>query len=81
MIINMDERRRYLCDLNINDEATIKNIDKECEIKRRLYELGFVPGSWVKCCMISPLGDPAAFLIKNTMIAVRSEDSGKIEIF
>lgn len=77
----MNGSLRRLSELNINEEATICGFAESCEIKRRLYELGFVPGSKVVCTLVSPLGDPKAFLIKDTTIAIRSDDSGKIEIF
>ena len=33
-----------------------------------------------KCVLVSPMGDPKAFLIKNTVIAIRDEDSRNIKI-
>ena len=66
--------------LCISDEATVCGYTDDCDIKRRFMELGFVPGTKVKCVLISPMGDPKAFLIKNTVIAIRDEDSRNIKI-
>jgi len=66
--------------LKIGEKAIIKDIDKSSSMKKRLFELGFIPGAKVECVLISPLGDPKAFLIKNTVMALREEDSQKITV-
>lgn len=47
-------------------------------MRRRLLDLGFVPGSVVEVQRKSPLGDPTAFRVSNTTIALRKEESQKI---
>ncbi|BCG57710.1 FeoA family protein [Paenibacillus sp. URB8-2] len=47
-------------------------------MRRRLLDLGFVPGNTVEVVRRSPLGDPTAFRISNTMIALRREESSLI---
>ncbi len=64
-----------LCDLVEGKEAVIESTDNPQPMKRRLIELGFAPGSVVKCVGKSPLGDPTAYLVKNTVIAIRKNDS------
>lgn len=49
-------------------------------MRRRLQDIGLIRGTRVRCLMHSPSGDPAAFLIRNTVIALRSEDSSRILI-
>lgn len=66
--------------LEINQEAVIMSVSDECEIKRRLYELGFVPGTVVRCVLRAPLGDPKAFEVKNTLVSVRREESRYISV-
>ena len=58
---------RTMDTLKIGEKAVIKDIDKSSAMKKRLFELGFIPGAEVECVLISPLGDPKAFLIKNTV--------------
>ncbi|EFV74979.1 MULTISPECIES: FeoA family protein [Cytobacillus] len=47
-------------------------------MRRRLLDLGFVPGAYVEVLRKSPLGDPVAFRVSNTSIALRKEESHKI---
>lgn len=47
----------------------------------RLRDLGLCEGERVKCVMVSPLGDPAAYLIKGSIIALRREDADTVKVF
>ena len=48
------------------------------EKRRRLLELGFVPGAEVCPLQRSPGGDPVAYLICGAVIALREEDAACI---
>jgi len=48
-------------------------------MRRRLLDLGFVIGALVEVIRKSPLGDPIAFRVSQTTIALRKEESSKIE--
>ncbi len=67
-----------LCDLRKGDSLVIKEIKTEEKLRQRLLDLGFIPGTKVKCVRISPFGDPKAFLVRGTVIALRNSDSAKI---
>ena len=41
-------------------------------------DLGFVEGTNVRCVNISPFGDPKAFSVRKTVIALRKEDSSAV---
>ncbi len=49
-------------------------------IRRRLLDLGMIPGTRVECLQKSPAGDPAAYLIRGAVIALRCEDSALVQI-
>ncbi len=46
--------------------------------RQRLLDLGFVKGAIVETYLVAPLGEPVAYLIKGTVIALRKEQSDKI---
>jgi ferrous iron transport protein A len=48
-------------------------------MRRRLLDLGFVAGALVEVIRKSPLGDPIAFRVSQTTIALRREESSRIE--
>lgn len=49
-------------------------------IRRRLLDLGFVPGAVVGVVRHSPLGDPTAYLVKGALIALRRQDAALVEM-
>lgn len=48
--------------------------------KRRLLDLGFTKGAVIESLFTSPAGDPTAYLIRGTIVAIRNEDAKNIEI-
>ncbi len=60
--------------------GTIKKLNVRNEIKKRLLELGFCENSKIKLLYKSPLGDPTAYLIKGSVIALRNDDAKNIII-
>ena len=71
-----------LSSLKENETAEIIGISKESrgESRRRLLDLGFVKGSKIKIDLINPLGNPNAYLVKGTSIALRKDQASKILI-
>lgn len=70
----------YLNKLDVGEIATVSGIFAEKEMRQRLEDLGIVEGTQIKCLMKSPLGDPTAFLIRGSVIALRREDSKNIGV-
>lgn len=66
--------------LKIGQKAVIRNISVKSNIRRRLIDIGLVRNTIVECVLISPLGEPCAYLIRGAVIALRSEESSQIEI-
>ncbi|ADX66762.1 MULTISPECIES: FeoA family protein [Weeksella] len=60
----------------------IQNLSTECrqEVRQRLLDLGFVRGAEISIRYISPLGDPIAYSIHDTLISLRKEDAVKVLI-
>ncbi|MFZ5777559.1 MAG: FeoA family protein [Bacillota bacterium] len=48
--------------------------------RRRLLDLGFVPGTRVESVRRSPAGDPTAFALRGATIALRHEEADLITI-
>lgn len=69
-----------LSNLSPGQSGIIKDLDKTLNIRKRLLDLGFIPGTSIKCLTRSPLGDPTAYLVRGTVIALRKKDAGQIII-
>ena len=64
--------------LQINKIGYIEKIDCTETVKRRLLDLGLIQGTPIKPIFISPSGDPTAFEVRGTIIAIRVEDTSLI---
>lgn len=69
-----------LFDLPINENAVIVSINCKPRLKKRLEAMGIYDGSVITPLMKSPFGDPRAYGVNNTAIAIRSRDAKKIEV-
>ena len=67
-----------LNELNINETAKITYVEAPPDIKRRLMDIGFNKG--VKTKPILNGKSMRAYNIKGTLIALRKEDTSKIEV-
>lgn len=59
-------------------EALIISVECSNGLKNRMYDMGILNGSLITPLYKSPFGDPTAYLIKNTVIALREKDCDNI---
>ena len=80
--IVLEEKIARLSSLKEYETAKIIGISKESrgESRRRLLDLGFVKGAKISIDLMNPLGEPNAYLIKGTAIALRTNQASKILI-
>ncbi len=71
---------KTLSALSVGEMGNISFLLCEGEMRRRLLDIGLVPGTSVVCIGKSPLGDPKAYMIRGKTIAIRKEDAKKIII-
>lgn len=70
-----------LKELKSGQRAVISELAAFDDMRRRLQDIGLIEGTVVECVGKSPLGDPAAYLIRGAVIALRSEDSGQVLVY
>ena len=71
---------RPLCDLSPGQCGLVRRLDTIGRMRRRLLDLGLTPGTPVCCVGVSPGGDPAAYRIRQAVIALRRADSATVRI-
>lgn len=69
-----------LADLTIGASCKISSVEVEGLLRRRVLDLGIIPGTLVQCIRKSPSGDPIAFGVRGTTIALRVDDASLIKI-
>jgi DtxR family Mn-dependent transcriptional regulator len=75
-------KNRLLTSLAIGEQAEVSSISPKCRgrQRRRLMDLGVVPGTTVTALMRSASGDPVAYRILGTTIALRRDQADLIFI-
>jgi DtxR family Mn-dependent transcriptional regulator len=75
-------QEEYLTGLRPGQRAKVVGLTPACRgaERRRLLDLGFVPGTSVEVEMVSPGGDPTAYRVRGAVIALRREQAGLIRI-
>ena len=63
-----------LGDLHIGQDAIIRVVGGEGELRHHLLDMGLTPGARIECVGVSPGGDPRAFLVRGAVLALRRED-------
>ncbi|NLI76869.1 MAG: iron transporter FeoB [Candidatus Riflebacteria bacterium] len=58
----------------------VRNIRLEGLLRRRLLDLGFIPGAEIVPTLISPLGDPRGYRLHETIIALRQEEAACVTV-
>lgn len=67
-----------LANLPLNKTAYINYLDLNGELRRRLLDLGFSAGNQVIPLFRSSAGDPTAYMIMGSVIAIRKDDANRI---
>lgn len=75
------EEQTSLDQLFPGSQALVKDVAAQGTMRRRLQDLGFVPGAQVECLGKSPLGDPRAYRIRGAVVALRGRDACRIGIY
>lgn len=74
------QNEHTLNELGTGRRAIVLKLRAHGSMRRRLLDIGLTEGAAVECVGKSPAGDPAAYLIRGAVIAIRSEDSSDVVI-
>lgn len=67
-----------LNDLPLGSKARVKILTSDSSVRRRMHDLGLISDTEIEALQKSPSGDPTAYQIRGTVIAIRSEEASKI---
>lgn len=66
--------------LRPGQKAVVQSLRSAGGMRRRLRDIGLIEQTPVECLGVSPGGDPAAYLIRGAVIALRASDSREIQV-
>ena len=64
--------------LPLGKKARVLSLSAGEPLRGRLLDLGFVPGSEIQPLFAAPMGDPRAYLVCDTVIALRQRDAATV---
>lgn len=67
-----------LSDLHVGQRAIVQELRSTGNTRRRFLDIGLIQNTVVQCLGHSPSGDPAAFLIRGAVIAIRAVDGQQV---
>lgn len=68
----------FLYNLPVGRPAVVTSLNAGGMTRRRMMDLGLVPGTEVEALRCSPFKDPRAFKIRGAVIALRREEGCKV---
>lgn len=74
------EQLSSLAGLDLGQGGRVASVEAEGAMRRRLLDLGLIPGTPVTCVARSPAGDPSAYLVRGAVIALRRRDAAGVAL-
>ncbi len=69
-----------LAQTRIGQIVTISYVGGEGSFRRRLMELGLVPGTRVEVVGVAPLGDPLELLVRGSSLSIRRAEAASVSV-
>jgi ferrous iron transport protein A len=60
--------------------VTVEHVGGERAFRRRLMELGLLPGSRVEVMGVAPLGDPLELLVRGSSLSIRRAEAREVRV-
>ena len=69
-----------LAELAFGTKASVTLVSGSGSFRRRLLELGILPGTTVEVVGVAPLGDPLELLVRGSSLSIRRADAATVEV-
>ena len=69
-----------LADVALGQTATVREVNGAGAFRRRLLEMGLVPGVAVKVVTVAPLGDPIQIEVRGGQWSIRRNEAAQIVV-
>lgn len=69
-----------LFDVPVGKTATVKHVNGEGAIRRRIMDMGITKGTNIFVRKVAPLGDPIQLNLRGFELTIRKDDAKKIDV-
>ena len=73
-------RLSSLAEISLGRAVTVRAVDGPRAFRRRLLEMGLVPGTIVRVVTVAPLGDPLRIDVRGGQWSIRRAEAAQIEV-
>jgi ferrous iron transport protein A len=70
-----------LSQLPLRSRAKVLRVGGPPGFRRRLMELGLVPGTQVEVVRVAPLGDPLQLVVRGCRLSIRRAEAAEVTVF
>jgi Fe2+ transport system protein FeoA len=67
-----------LLELGVGNQAEIISVGGQRSFRRRLLELGLVPGTSISVLRVAPFGDPLELTARGSSLSIRRQEAKEI---
>ena len=69
-----------LADCEMGGRGTIADVGGERGFRRRLMEMGLVPGTAIQLVRVAPLGDPLEIEVRGCRLSIRRQEAQAVQL-
>lgn len=78
--MNVNFAHMTLDEAPLRSPVVVKHVGGERSFRRRLMELGLVPGTAVRVEKVAPLGDPLELSTRGCRISIRKREAKAVDV-
>ncbi len=71
---------KLLSQLGVGEKGTVKSVQGEGAVRRRLFDMGITPGAEIYLRKKAPLGDPIEIALRGYELTLRKAEAAHVEI-
>ncbi len=71
---------KALSDLKVHDKGRVRQVTGQSQLKKKLLDMGVLPGSGFEVLRVAPLGGPVEIRIKGYNLSLRKEEAKQVSV-
>jgi ferrous iron transport protein A len=75
-----EQHTMTLAEILLGQTVRVESVGGERAFRRRLLELGLVPGTRVQLVSVAPLGDPLELLVRGYSLSIRRAEASSVSV-
>ncbi|MGI6644479.1 MAG: FeoA family protein [Bacilli bacterium] len=72
---------KKLNELRVGETCTVKKVNGEGRLRRRLFDMGITPGVEIYVRRFAPIGDPIEICLRGYELTLRKSEASLVEVF